>query len=104
MQGTTVLVLVYVVVGLIGTVLGYLVKYKKMASLITFYDPAKVKDEAELTQWVGLGTLLLGGSMLLFGVGIYALPAWSGFLTMVSVVPILWGLVIAVRGWMRYVR
>ncbi len=57
-------------------VLGYLIKVKKQMNLIAGYSSERVHDKDGLANWVGSGTMLIGGLCVLTGILLSAFPQY----------------------------
>lgn len=87
-------VVVVVVVGLFTLLLGYLIKAKRMASLIAGFDPKRTKDVRGLTNWVGGNVMLVGAVFCVYGLIPLLLRQMPGLLFHLGVTAISFALIL----------
>lgn len=66
----------FTLAGLLFFVLGYLIKMKKQMYLIAGYSSKRVHDKDGLANWVGSGTMLIGGLCIVAGILLSAFPQY----------------------------
>jgi hypothetical protein len=104
---TTTVSFVYVSVGLVVLLIGFLIS-KGMTGLIAGYvagyDPSRVRDEKGLARWVGSGVMGIGHAGVLVGGLSYLLPG-LGLLWVIAFVAVaLGGLIALVLGERRFLK
>ncbi len=97
-----ILAAIFIPVHLIIIALGYLIKYKKQMGLIAGYSPQRVGDKEGLANWVGSGTMLLGGFGIVIGLSYVALPKHILGLLLVYFAAFLTGCLLMVQGCRRF--
>lgn len=70
-----VLVGVFIAVGLLCVILGFLMWRYRMVELVAGYEPRRVRDPEGLARWIGINLIFLGILIIFDAILVLLLPA-----------------------------